>query len=110
MARAKMQKKYINQMLELYSDMHIVMMPQQEEEVRGVNKLKMFNSMLLSGNTIPQIPQWKQELATHQTHVSNRKFFYPRITFIGVQITTLSAPNKARSPNNSYKYWMYGIS
>lgn len=50
-------QKYINQMLELYSDMHIVMMPQQEEEVRGVNKLKMFNSMLLSGNTIPQIPQ-----------------------------------------------------
>eukprot|EP00825_Cyclidium_porcatum_P025670 TRINITY_DN27839_c0_g1_i2.p2 TRINITY_DN27839_c0_g1~~TRINITY_DN27839_c0_g1_i2.p2 ORF type:complete len:206 (+),score=33.90 TRINITY_DN27839_c0_g1_i2:224-841(+) len=57
LARAKMQKKYISQMLELYNDMHIVIMPQQEEEVRGVSKLKIFNKLLLNGNQAPVVPQ-----------------------------------------------------
>lgn len=41
-----MQDKYITQIKEIYDDFHLVINPQLEEEVRGVDKLKEFGKLL----------------------------------------------------------------
>ncbi|EGR27605.1 hypothetical protein IMG5_193580 [Ichthyophthirius multifiliis] len=56
-ARSKMQKKYIDQIIELYEDFHIQIVPLQENEVRGVQSLQSFCGLLLVKQTLPQIPQ-----------------------------------------------------
>ena len=48
-----MQKKYLDQMLELYDDFHVVVMPLQESEIRGINGLKQFCELLLKPKTVP---------------------------------------------------------
>ncbi|CAD8111751.1 unnamed protein product [Paramecium primaurelia] len=53
-ARAKMQKKYLDQMLDLYDDFHVVIMPLQENEVRGIDGLKQFCELLLKPKSVPQ--------------------------------------------------------
>ena len=46
-ARAKMQKKYMDQIHELYDDFNIVKSPLQEDEVRGIKELRAFAHNLI---------------------------------------------------------------
>lgn len=47
-SRIKMQKKYLDQIRDLFDDFHITIIPLQEQEVRGVNDLTNFSKMLLA--------------------------------------------------------------
>lgn len=46
-SRRKMQGKYLSQIKELFEDFHITTLPMQEEEVRGVQGLNHFSTMLM---------------------------------------------------------------
>lgn len=51
-ARRKMQKKYLDQMFELYEDFHLVQLPLQYGEIRGADALRSFSRYL----TVPFQP------------------------------------------------------
>jgi arsenite-transporting ATPase len=55
MARYKMQKKYLDQIAELYDDMHITLMELQDEEVRGREKLTRYGELLMVQKEAPKI-------------------------------------------------------
>ncbi|CDW74993.1 arsenical pump-driving atpase [Stylonychia lemnae] len=48
-ARRKMQDKYITQIKEIYDDFHLIINPQLDEEVRGIEKLKEYGRLLFEG-------------------------------------------------------------
>merc|ERR1711957_179297 len=54
-SRRKMQDKYLTQITEIYDDFHLIVNPQLDEEVRGVELLKKFGSMLFHGYTPPHM-------------------------------------------------------
>ena len=53
LARRKMQDKYITQLNEIYDDFHLVVNPQLDEEVRGLDKLREFGKLLFEGYVHP---------------------------------------------------------
>ena len=56
-ARRKMQEKYLTQIAEIYDDFHLTINPQLDDEVRGIESLKVFGNMLFDGYT----PEWRKK-------------------------------------------------
>lgn len=54
-SRFTMQLKYIKQIQALYSDYHVVLMPMENEEVRGVTKLTTYGENLLKEKVLPTL-------------------------------------------------------
>lgn len=56
-ARRRMQEKYLTQIAEIYDDFHLTINPQLDDEVRGMDSLKVFGDMLFNGYK----PEWEKK-------------------------------------------------
>lgn len=54
LSRYKMQSKYLKQIFELYEDFHVVLMPLERNEIRGISSLENYAQKLLSEQELPQ--------------------------------------------------------
>jgi len=54
-ARVRMQRKYLEQIRDLYDTFNVTLMPLLDEEVRGVEALSGFGEMLLKGGPLPVV-------------------------------------------------------
>ncbi len=55
-ARRRMQDKYLTQIAEIYDDFHLVINPQLDNEVRGLQSLREFGQLLFKGYK----PEWQK--------------------------------------------------
>lgn len=53
LCRRKMQSKYLREIDELYTDFHVVPMPLQPQEVRGIDALRHFATLLMTPRQMP---------------------------------------------------------
>ena len=54
-SRFKMQRKYIDQIHELYFDFHVILSPQLNSEVKGVEGLKSYGQTLMEDTELPPL-------------------------------------------------------
>ena len=54
-ARYSMQKKYLEQIGQLYEDFHVVLMPLEDEEIRGIDRLQVYSKKLLVEKKLPSV-------------------------------------------------------
>lgn len=54
-SRFKMQYKYIKQIFELYNDFDVALMPLEDEEIRGIDKLTLYGQKLMIEKKLPKI-------------------------------------------------------
>jgi len=54
-----MQKKYIDQIFDLYFDFHVTLSPLRDNEVKGIEGLKDYASGLIDGLKPSQLPEVK---------------------------------------------------
>lgn len=66
-ARRRMQDKYLTQIQEIYDDFHLVVNPQLDNEVRGMDNLRYFGKLLFGGYT----PEWQLALGDTTTAASS---------------------------------------
>ncbi len=62
-ARRRMQDKYLTQIQEIYDDFHLTVNPQLDNEVRGLDNLRLFGKLLFEGYT----PEWQKTASTATT-------------------------------------------
>ena len=55
LSRYKMQRKYLDQVFELYEDFHVVLMPLEDEEIRGIERLTTYSGKLLVEKSLPAL-------------------------------------------------------
>lgn len=50
-----MQKKYIDQIHELYFDFHVILSPLMDEEVKGIEGLTSYGQRMLAETQLPEL-------------------------------------------------------
>jgi len=80
-ARSRMQKKYIEQIHDLYEDFHIVKLPLLENEIRGTQALEEFSKYLLT--------EYKKTNSNYNNHNNHNNNTNNNTTYTIIQIKTI---------------------